>query len=40
MTTRLTSLDVPYAHDKITLAIDLERVKKIQELRPLLQREV
>jgi hypothetical protein len=27
--TRLTSLDVPYAHDKITLAIDLERMKKI-----------
>jgi hypothetical protein len=27
--TRLTSLDVPFAHDKITLAIDLDRVKKI-----------
>ena len=27
--TRLTSLDVPFAHDKITLKIDLERMKRI-----------
>lgn len=27
--TRLTTFDVPYAHDKIALAIDLERMKKI-----------
>ena len=27
--TRLTSLDVPYAHDKIALLVDLERMKRI-----------